>query len=36
MCSFCGGPLVLLGRLGRLIWTRCRNCGAEHSHEGDE
>jgi hypothetical protein len=30
-CSACGGSLVLLGRLGRLEWSRCRDCGLEQA-----
>lgn len=26
-CLMCGGPLVVLGRLGSLLHFRCRNCG---------
>ena len=26
-CTRCTGPLSLLGRLGNLVWLRCRNCG---------
>jgi tRNA(Ile2) C34 agmatinyltransferase TiaS len=36
MCHLCGGPLNLLGQLGRLIWLRCRNCGMEFSTESEE
>lgn len=32
-CTLCEGPLVLLGTLGRVTWSRCRNCGAQHSVE---
>ena len=28
-CGICGGPLVPLGTLGRLAWSRCRNCGSQ-------
>lgn len=28
-CPLCGGLLVLLGKLGRLVWFRCRDCGME-------
>jgi hypothetical protein len=30
-CDLCGGPLILLGALGRLMHYRCRNCGADSS-----
>lgn len=30
-CPICGGPLLRLGQLGRLIHSRCRTCGIEHS-----
>jgi hypothetical protein len=26
-CGLCGGPLVLLGKLGDRKHYRCRNCG---------
>jgi uncharacterized Zn finger protein len=26
-CPDCGGPVILLGRLGRRDVCRCRNCG---------
>jgi hypothetical protein len=26
-CPECGGPVILLGIMGRLAWYRCRNCG---------
>ena len=26
-CGLCGGPLMLLGVLGKLAHFRCRNCG---------
>lgn len=32
-CSACGGPLVVLGTLGRLEHFRCRNCGLERSRD---
>jgi hypothetical protein len=28
-CGICRGPLVPLGRLGNLMWYRCRNCGMD-------
>lgn len=31
-CVLCFGPLVTLGILGRLHWSRCRQCGAQYSH----
>ncbi len=30
-CFTCGGPLFVLGTLGRLIHYRCRNCGSVSS-----
>jgi hypothetical protein len=35
-CTVCGGALALLGRLGRLTWTRCVACGAQHSHAEED
>jgi len=29
VCPACGGPGMLIGYLGMLIWFRCRNCGIE-------
>lgn len=36
MCTLCGGELMLLGQLGRLVHVTCRNCGMQFSHEADE
>ena len=30
-CPECGGPGVLLGRLGERVWWRCRACGIDFS-----
>lgn len=30
-CHVCGGYLVYLGVLGRLVWVRCVGCGLEVS-----
>ncbi len=30
-CFVCDGTLVVLGTLGTLKWTRCRDCGQEQS-----
>lgn len=30
-CSVCGGQLMLLGTLGKLTHSKCRNCGMEFS-----
>ena len=36
-CPACNnGHASVLGALGRLIWYRCRDCGAEYSHEAPE
>jgi hypothetical protein len=35
-CELCGGELVVMGQLGRLEWSRCRNCGMEFSSEAWE
>jgi hypothetical protein len=32
-CGMCGGPLGLLGVLGKLAHYQCRNCGAAYSRE---
>jgi hypothetical protein len=26
-CNLCGGPPLVLGRQGRTVWGRCRDCG---------
>ena len=35
VCSFCGGPGILLGSLGSREHFRCRNCGTEWSAKKD-
>lgn len=30
-CKVCGGNLYKLGKLGKLVHSRCRNCGMEFS-----
>ena len=35
-CEVCGGQLALLGVLGRLIHSRCMQCGMDHSREGTD
>jgi len=32
-CKCCGGMLIFLGQLGRLIWLRCQHCGCDQSCE---
>lgn len=32
-CNFCGGPLGLLGILGRMKHYLCRNCGMAYTKE---
>lgn len=29
ICNACGGPVYVLGALGRLLWGRCRSCGCD-------
>ena len=36
MCPVCGGYSTLLGRLGRMLWFRCRACGLEWNEKGDD
>jgi len=36
MCEICGGTLVVLGHLGDMEWSRCRNCGLEFVSEAWE
>ena len=37
MCPHCGDTLAsLLGRLGSLIWARCRACGSDYSILADD
>ena len=26
-CKLCSGDLTMMGKLGQLVWLRCRNCG---------
>ena len=33
-CPQCDGEGRLLGKLGALVWRRCRNCGAEWNDTG--
>jgi hypothetical protein len=36
-CPGCESPFyVLLGRLGKLLWYRCRSCGIDHSRRNNE
>lgn len=35
-CELCGGPLGFLGKLGRLVWLLCRNCGMQFSVPEDQ
>jgi hypothetical protein len=30
-CALCGGPVGVLGVLGRKTWCLCRDCGAQFS-----
>lgn len=30
-CSYCDGPIVTLGSMGRLTHGRCRDCGLGHN-----
>ena len=30
-CGVCGGLVETLGRLGRVLWGRCRNCGLDQA-----
>lgn len=32
-CPLCTGPGVPLGRMGRLAWYRCRDCGIDFYEE---
>ncbi|MCP1392156.1 MAG: hypothetical protein J5I35_05310 [Methanothrix harundinacea] len=33
-CPACGGPGVILGKLGNRWHFRCRGCGIDYSEEG--
>lgn len=35
-CDVCGGPLMFLGKLGRRLHFRCRDCGLEWSVVEDD
>lgn len=32
-CPDCGGPAVLLGALGNIVWLRCRDCGSTYAED---
>jgi DNA-directed RNA polymerase subunit RPC12/RpoP len=32
-CPMCSGPGNLLGKLGKRVHYRCRNCGMDFNHE---
>jgi len=32
-CKLCGGKLMKLGKLGKLIHYQCRDCGMQWSKE---
>lgn len=32
-CRLCGGPCGLLGRLGRVLYYLCRDCGMQWRRE---
>ena len=34
-CPICGGEGVLLGRLGLLLWYRCRDCGIPYYKQAE-
>lgn len=35
ICLGCGSPVAtLLGKLGKLTWFRCRDCGIDYNSEG--
>lgn len=33
-CNACGGPLMVLGTLGKTTHYRCRNCGMDQEQLG--
>src|SRR5208282_6197831 len=35
-CPMCGGTSTMLGQLGNRVHYRCRDCGADHSHDFGE
>jgi ribosomal protein L37E len=35
-CSVCGGEKQVLGKLGKVVHLRCRNCGMQFSYEGEQ
>lgn len=35
-CELCGGVLIALGRLGRVIHFRCQDCGMDWREEMSE
>lgn len=32
-CPLCGGPPMILGALGNLLWMRCRDCGIDFNRK---
>lgn len=32
-CPVCGGAAFALGKLGKLTWFRCRDCGMDFSQK---
>jgi hypothetical protein len=35
-CQLCGGPVLILGYLGNLLHTECRDCGMQFSCPADQ
>lgn len=35
-CKVCGGEAQPMGKLGRVMWFRCRQCGAEQHQDPEE
>lgn len=37
ICPMCSSPEIkLLGKLGKLIWFRCVNCGIDFNQKSEE
>jgi len=32
-CTMCDGQAMPLGRLGRLFYYKCRDCGMDHAYQ---
>lgn len=35
-CPACDGEAYRIGKLGKLVWCRCRYCGIDYYEESEE